>query len=478
MLVGRRPTSRRIPRRLAVAVAASLSFGVMESSAQPSGSSALEPPAVSTTSRAPLRSGDKRKTPDYDGRPEKPDDGENAGTWTLRVVFFPAYLVSEYLVRRPLGWATVQAERSNLVNALVDFFTFGPNREAMLVPTALIDFGFKPSVGFFLSWRDAFAEGNTLRLNAATWGSRWLRLSLTDRYRLDDRSEIGVHLEGWRRPDWLFWGLGPLSDADADGRYQRTDLSAAVRFQLELPRTSLFTAYASVHAADFEDRACCDDPSIGERVAEGFYPLPPGFSGGYQMVRHGFELALDTRLPRPASGSGLRLVARAEQNARLGGEAPDQWLRYGAAAAGFLDLSGHDRVIGLYLAAAFADPVGKNAGEIPFTEQILLGGSAPLRGFLEGRLVDRSALIAKLEYTWPVWVLLDGSLSMEAGNVFDRYLSNFEPELARLSFTMGVRAHGRRDQPFEALVGLGTKPLQEGAEIDSFRVVFGANHGF
>jgi outer membrane protein assembly factor BamA len=172
------------------------------------------------------------------------------------------------------------------------------------------------------------------------------------------------------------------------------------------------------------------------------------------------------------------LVARAEQNARLGGEAPDQWLRYGAAAAGFLDLSGHDRVIGLYLAAAFADPVGKNAGPIPFTEQILLGGNAPLRGFLEGRLVDRSALIAKLEYTWPVWVLLDGTLSMEAGNVFDRHLSNFEPELARLSFTMGVRAHGRRDQPFEALVGVGTKPLEEGGEIDSFRVVFGANHGF
>lgn len=439
-----------------------------------------EPRLASGVPRRPqpeLAPGKRRTPPDYDGRPEEPDAGANAGTWALRVLFFPAYLVSEYLVRRPLGWATILAERSNLLNALVDFFTFGPNRNAALFPTALLDFGFKPSVGLYFSWDDALASGNELSLHAATWGPRWLRLSIDDRYEFAPGSRVGVGLHGWRRPDWLFHGFGPRSRSDDLGRYSRTDLSGELRLDVQLPRTSFFSVHAGVHSSRFEDARCCDDRGVGQLVELGAYPLPPGFDRGIQLYRQGLELAFDSRRPRPESASGFRVVARAEQNLRLGGSGPDQWLRYGGTVGGFLDVSGHDRVVGLSLSAAFAKPLGSDTA-IPFTEQILLGGNAPLAGFLEGRLIDRSALVGKLAYTWPVWVLFDGSLNLEAGNVFGEHLSGFSPELARLSISLGVRAHGRRDRPFEALIGLGTAPLDEGGRIESLRLVFGANNGF
>lgn len=430
-----------------------------------------------TPAPKPLRSGEQRELPDYDGRPHEPDRDPGPAAWTLRALLFPAFLVSEYLLRRPIGWATVAAERANLVNALVDFFTFGPNRNILLFPTTLLDFGFKPSVGLTLFWDDAVTSRNELTIHAATWGPKWLRLSVNDRYEFAPGSRIGGEFEAWRRPDWIFHGLGPRSRSDDLGRYSRTDLTGLLELSVDLPRTSSFRAHLGVHSSHFESGRCCEDPSIGDLVEREAYPLPPGFERGTQIFRQGFQLVLDSRAPRPGPSSGLRWTGQIEQNVRLGGSGPDHWLRYGGSAGAFLDVTGQDRVLGLSVSAAFADPIG-GSRQIPFTEQVLLGGTAPLAGFLEGRLVDRSALVGKLSYTWPVWVLLDGAVNLEAGNVFGEHLSEFSPELARLSVSLGVRANGKRDRPFEALIGLGTEPLSQGGRIDSLRLVFGASDGY
>lgn len=421
---------------------------------------------------------ERRPRPDYDGRPDEPDRSDGAGIWALRVVLFPAYVVSEFVLRRPLGWLTVEAERINLPGVLLDFFTFGPNRDAMLIPTALIDFGFAPSVGLYLAWDNAIVDGNALRVHAATGGTDWLRLTIGDRFQILPGARLGVELEGWRRPDWVFYGLGPRSRESNLSRYTRIEYGGTLRFDAELGASSTFEAYAGVGSVSFRNEGCCGDRNIGRQVRRGVYPAPPGFETGYEKLFHGLELALDSRKPRPGTASGVRLVGRGEQVLRLAGNGPDQWVRYGGSIGGFLDVTGHDRVLGLSVMTAFADPIGSSDEDIPFTEQILLGGEAPLRGFLEGRLVDRSAIVARAQYTWPVWVLLDGALMAEAGNVYGEHLSGFELGANRLSFGLGIRAHGRRDRPFEALIGLGTKPLDEGAAVDFVRFVFGVTDGY
>ncbi|HVJ15485.1 MAG TPA: BamA/TamA family outer membrane protein [Polyangiaceae bacterium] len=456
---------------LAFAFALALSWSGEARAAEPANTKAAAP------ENKPAPRDKKREVPDYDGRGSpQPEPGEG-WLWVPRVVLFPLYVVSEYVVRRPLGWVTVEAERARLPTLLLDFFTFGPDRQAGLVPTALFDFGFRPSVGLYFFWNDAIAEDNQIRLYASTGGPGWLNLTVSDRVLLSKHTKIGVRGHGSRRPDWLFYGFGPRSDDDNGGRYEAETLEASLFVDHRGWRSSRFRAFTGVRSTTFEDEGCCDDPSVGDLVRAGRYPYPPGFFTGYRIAHHGMIAELDSRPLAPKPGSGLRLVLGAEQAGRIDGGDPSEWIRYGGSIGGHWDVTDHNRVLGLTLTARFVDPIRSNA-EIPFTEQVTFGGSHPLRGFIDGRLVDRSAVAARLDYQWPIWVFFDGTLSAEVGNVFGEHLAGFEPGANRLSFSIGFRDSGHRDHPFELLIGGGTKPIDEGAEFESFRFVLGATSAF
>jgi outer membrane protein assembly factor BamA len=152
-------------------------------------------------------------------------------------------------------------------------------------------------------------------------------------------------------------------------------------------------------------------------------------------------------------------------------------VKYGATLGGFVDVDGQQRVLGLSLIADFADPL-RSDGQIPFAEQVGLGGERPMRGFLEGRLLDRSAVVAQLEYRGPVWVWLDGTFHYAVGNVFGRHLGGFEADLLRQSFGIGLRANNARDHAFEILSAFGTETFEQGGRVDTFRFVLGASSGF
>jgi outer membrane protein assembly factor BamA len=152
------------------------------------------------------------------------------------------------------------------------------------------------------------------------------------------------------------------------------------------------------------------------------------------------------------------------------------WVRYGATAGGFVDLNGRNRVLSLWVATLFADPLGKDP--IPFTELVELGGAGAMRGFYPGRLRDRSAAVATIHYRWPIWAWLDGSLQMSTGNVFGDHLSLLEASRARLAGAIGIESVGARDGSFELLVGAGTETWERGHRLDSLRIQLGTNRGF
>lgn len=111
-----------------------------------------DPPAPNAD--APIASDEKRPVPDYDGRGEEPTTGGDVLLWIPRVILSPLYFVSEFVVRRPLGWAISTAEEEEVPQKLVEIFTFGPDHNIGVVPTGLIDFGFRPSVGVYFLMRD------------------------------------------------------------------------------------------------------------------------------------------------------------------------------------------------------------------------------------------------------------------------------------------------------------------------------------
>lgn len=428
-----------------------------------------------------LKSGDKRPVPDYDGRPELTTPGDIL-IWIPRVTFFPVYLVTEYVLRQPLGVLTRFVEEKKIIAELTNFFTFGPNGTIGIIPTALIDFGLRPSVGVYFFYDEFLAKENHLRLHAAFGGTDWLRLTVADRVDLDETSTIAFRGEAWRRPDGVFYGVGPRSIDEHRTNYAAHIFGGSMALDAKLsPRVQL-NVLTGVRSLQFQEPEgedltdCCHDPTLRASINAGELPSPPGYDdGGYVAYRQGLSVAYDNRDPRPAPGSGFRLELRGEHDIDLQSPAERRWVEWGGTVGAFVDLTGHNRVLSLSVSTVFVDPVGEK--DVPFPELATLGGDV-MRGFRESRLLGRTAAAATLEYRYPIWAFLDGSVSGAVGNVFGEHFDELDPDLLRMAFWGGVRSSEARDHSFDFLIGFGTETFEQGAEVTELRFVFGAKQGF
>ena len=350
----------------------------------------------------PLSSSQKRPVPDYDGRGNSSPNPSPA-LWVPRVILYPAYLVSEYVIRRPLGELFTLAEKNKWPETVEEFFTFGPRNTMGVIPSGFIDFGLRPSAGLYYFWNEFLTRSNALNARVAFGGTDWWLLQLADRFELDSASSISVHGRYSLRPDNVYHGLGPQSPK-LRSRYRSSVAEGALRYATRPWRSSHLTAEAGVRTARFNASIGSggDDPPLLERLNAGL-PTPPGLDG-YTITYQTLDLALDSRLERLArlddtttdlvqpAGTGVRVDLRSEHAYGVDQPTPaqspqDHWLRYGATIGGFVDLNGLQRTLGLSLIADFAHSFDKDA-EIPFTEQVTLGGSRPLQGFLGTRLID------------------------------------------------------------------------------------------
>jgi hypothetical protein len=417
----------------------------------------------------------KRSLPDYAGRePAPPTLGETL-LWVPRVVFSPVYFTTEYLLRRPLGAAEIAAERANLPRQLYDFFAFGPDHKAGIAPVAFVDFGINPSIGAYGFWDDAFFKGDDLRAHFVGWPDAWLGGSAVQRIRFG-RNTVAVRIEGSRRPDYPFFGLGPRSLESARSRYGADKVGASLAGDFAFWRASKLETRVGVQYASFYDGHYGGDQGIAEAAGAGTFALPPGFATGYAAEVNRIAVAIDSRRPFPHDGSGFRLEAAADQGSGFGPVPAGGWIRYEAAAGGFLDLDGHRRVVSLSAQTLFADPLGN--ASVPFTELVTLGGDkAPMPGFLPGRMIDRSGAVGTLRYTWPIGPWLSGSMQAAVGNVFGEHLEGFDGRLTRLSAAIGVQSDASPDSSFQFLLGVGTSTFEQGGKVDSFRLAFGTTTG-
>jgi hypothetical protein len=427
-------------------------------------------------SSPPSQVSPKRPLPDYDGRGAEPTDAGDVALWIPRVVLSPLYLVSEYVIRWPLSIAIPAAEHAEVPRKLYDFFTFGPEHKAGFAPVGMVDFGFNPSIGVYAFWNDAGFAGDNWHTHVEVWPDDWLAGSVTDHVQIDPRQAAQLRIEGIRRPDHVFYGIGPDTRQSAQSRYGEDVVDGNATYEWRFWRASRIRAGAGIRAARLYDGHYGTDPSLVEETRTGAFAPPPGFGAAYTMEVNRVLLALDTREPWPASGSGLRAELEAEQDGEIGPSHPSAWVRTGASAGAYLDLNQRGRVFGVSLATLFVDPIG--GGPIPFTELASLGGDGSMRGYYPGRLVDRSAAVAAAHYLWPIGPWLAGTIEAAVGNVFDEHLQGFRPGRLRFSGDIGLSSQGNGDYPLELTFGMGTETFERGGQVDSFRATLSVNHGF
>jgi hypothetical protein len=415
----------------------------------------------------------KRELPNYAGREQSTDAGDVL-LWVPRILLSPLYVVSEFVLRRPLGYLVSSAERAQVPSALYDLFTFGPDHRAALLPVAFIDFGFEPSVGALFFWND-IAPHNDLSVRFSTWGIRWLAGNVTYTVRLPGDASFAMHFTGLRRPDYVYFGIGPNTLQGDRSRYGSSRLEGGFDGELAGARIVRLKLGLGVRSVSFHESDFHDQIDLQEAANEGRYPLPPGYETGYTVLYNRLLFTVDSRKDSALRDSGVLFDVSVEQHSDVRRSPGSGYLRYGAWLGGFYDLNDHGRVVSLAFGAQFADPLGHEP--VPFTELVTLGGSGPMRGFVPGRLVDRSAAAATLRYRWPIWAFLDGSLQFSVGNVFGPHLEGFKASLLRFSGALGFES-GKVDKSLEFLLGLGSETFEHGGQITSFRVVIGSNHGF
>jgi hypothetical protein len=430
--------------------------------------------AIVLGAAAPAAADPRRVVPDYDGRG---NTDAHAGSWALdipRVALWPLYAVNEYAIRRPLGALVTVAERRHWVNALSDFFTFGPRGNYMIVPTVLFDFGLLPSAGFYVSGDDAWASGNAIRLHAATWGASWINATALDRFTWSRGARsLAVRVDFEREADLLYFGTGPDVTTATRSRYGLQRFDAGARFGQALSVESALTLSSGVRAIGYRAGDCCGDPSLDARIADGSLAIPAGYGTSYTALYQRAELALDTRAPRPASATGGYLQVHAETDVDV--RSDRSWIGYGAVVGAAIDLQGRQRTVKAQLAVDYADPL--HGDLVPFNELASLGGGL-MPGFVTGWMTGRSTIAAQLGYSWPVWMWLDGQARLAMGNAFGSHLDGLAGGALRVSADLGVTSIGKRDQGFEVLVGLGTETLGRGGGIASVRLSFGSRKGF
>jgi hypothetical protein len=432
---------------------------------------------------APEEPDEKRTKPDYDGRGGPREPAKRKLLWVPRVLLFPAYAISEYVVRRPLGYAISSAEKAGLPAALYDFLGLGESHPAGVVPFILIDFGFEPSVGLYAYWDNAGFDGHDLRLRGSTWGPDWLSGTATERFRFGDQLELTLTATATRRPDYAFYGIGPDTREQALTRYSGDTFSGRLESWLGFNGRSSLTVTAGYRGAryghsnyDEDDRGKPDfEPSLDDAIAAGELPEPDGFRDGFRAPFGQALLVLDSR-GRSRRRSGMRFDFLAEQDADLDSTPVRGWARYSSTLWAFGDLSDSGRMLSLALTGQMIQPLGD--GPVPFTQLATLGGGRSMPGLRAGRLYGQSAAVATLRYSWPIWLAINGSLQVGAGNVFGHHFEGLRLGRARLSTAIGLETHGSRDVIFQALVGFGTETFESGADLDSIRFVLGVRSGF
>lgn len=461
--------------------------------------SAAEPRADATKKPvehdAPLPPGDTpRPVPAYAGRPSRTSAGDVA-LWVPRAALFPLYLVSEYAVRRPVGAVVTLAEKHHLRQRWYELFTLDEAGKVGLFPTGRIDLGLRPRAGLYFFWLDALGQSD-IKLHVITGGlEAWTANSLLIEP-LSSHDELRWTFDYSRRPDAVFYGLG-RDVQDHAARYQEQRFHGRFNYRWQRGQLS-FSAYGGLMSATFDgSHQELGDESLEQAIAAGIVAAPPALAGGILAFYSGLAGRFDTRPPRPGpaphslrdlelrSGSGVSAELHASHYSGLQGTRATvddplrfpHWLRYGTSLTGALDLTGTERTLQLETLVELVEPLPLN-NPIPFTEQVSLGGAHPLRAFGGGRLIDQSAAVASLSYSWPIWPLLDGNLHYSIGNVFDRHFKGFELDDLRSSFGLGMESVGSFDHPFEMLLAFGTRPLREGWSIETFRFVVGTRAGF
>jgi hypothetical protein len=343
------------------------------------------------------------------------------------------------VVAMPLRGGLTLFEEYHVAERVLDLF-FDDTRTFGVYPTVALETSLTPGVGARLVHKNLFGHGGRLRLGADYGGE--------SRFRLEGgvtspALAAGVLrpriVGGWQRqPGAVFFGIGDQDigwpDPAAIGLPARAPMAVATKFSQEVVHAELAVeidpagpVFAAVSTAYFKrsfgdpgsDTAIVDatqldrtDVRFDTSTLKGWQE---GTSVSYSEAQLGWN-SLTTASPfvsAAAPSSGTKVAAFVGLARGVGGS-DVAYTRYGFDGFRYFDLYGGDRVL---ILRARLEGVVDAEDRIPFTDLPRLGGPTLLRGYARDRFRDRVAMLASIEYRYPIWRQLGGYVFVDGGRV-------------------------------------------------------------
>lgn len=206
----------------------------------------------------------------------------------------------------------------------------------------------------------------------------WQRLPVTDGEHTDEATVRLIRTAFTR-----FYGIGPETPSSDETTYTLARALASERHGVNLGYHLNAGISVGVQHDEVEDRGV-----PGLRLAPEVFPHAPGMNGS-TVVWQGLDLRYDDRVGREYAERGIRLEVGGAVVEGVSGS--PTYFRGEAQARGVLPelswLSG----------AARAEYSGVSSSNVPFYLQSQLGGSFLLRGYDEGRFIDRQSWTVEVE---------------------------------------------------------------------------------
>lgn len=416
----------------------------------------------------------KRPLPNYDGREPEPVFAAEKAMWIPRGILFPVHVALRLTLEKPI-LATVELVERYRVQYWLKWLLIWKDGKIGLLPTAFYQFGLDPSLGFLFFMEDVIMQDHTMVLEAGFWFDDWREIRFDNRWKIrPEGTVLALRVNHVGRPDQVYFGVGPATKSSDRSYYRLDSLETAVRLRGLLPDLHRFRGVLSWRRAELDPG---QRPSVETKHQLEENRALLGF-GEYQLVKARVHLDIDSREKTRfrTSGSG----GRVELFGSYGIDPMDtglQVLTWGTEVSGFLDVTGHNHVLGVRGCVEFAEQVGGRS--IPVTELITLGGLERMRGFLPGRFHGRSAFVATAQYRYPIWTYIDADLFVSFGNTFDGHLDGFELRQLHMTSGFAVRSNHSRQTSFDFLIGFGTNRLDSHpVRIESVHLAVGVNQGF
>lgn len=433
------------------------------SAARPAGEAppgADAPPAAGEVG-VQLSAEERRDPGGYRGRPRAVDPLDVA-LWVPRAIFLPVFAVAELGVRRPVYAVAEWTERHKIVPIIERILE--PTPDISWSPVLTLDLNANSMAGAKGKWRNLGVPGHELKASFEIGGEDTWRATARDQWQIGEHVQLGARMDLSQFPNRAYYGLGPRSPNErvnfAHTRYEGLvfeSLRADNHLRLELSQG---------YRADEVGRGWA--PSL-----ETLHPLEsiPGFTG-VELLFAGLDLTVDTRRI-PEENGGARVVS----NVAFAQDVHVEERRFLTASIDLelaAEVAAPDRVVVLRGYAVETVPLGTEP--VPFSYLAMLGWKNHV-GFIWGRFRGDTALLAELQYRYPIAYFVDAQWTLSAGNVFGPRFEGLS--VGDMTGTIGVGLRTRRAGfgPLEVTFALGTSRFDQPFGFEGLRVYLGTTEG-